>query len=74
MPRLLLELLLLALAELPLETRVLLGGLGHAAHLVDAAQEEAALSAITITRDIEWTSQSSFLLLPLLLSLSGCGS
>ena len=53
---LLLELLLLALAELPLETRVLLGGLGHATHLVNAAQQEAALSAITIKRRdiIEW--------------------
>ena len=46
---LLLELLLLPLAELPLETRVLLGGLGHATHLVNAAQQEAALPAITIT-------------------------
>ena len=43
-----LELLLLPLAELPLETGVLLGGLGHAAHLVDAAQQEATLPAITI--------------------------
>ena len=49
---LLLELLLLALAELPLETGVLLGGLGHATHLVNAAQQEAALSAITITNGI----------------------
>ena len=55
-PSLLLELLLLALAELPLETGVLLGGLGHATHLVNAAQQEAALSAITIKRRdiIEW--------------------
>ena len=66
---LLLELLLLPLAELPLETRVLLGGLGHATHLVNAAQQEAALSAITIKRRdiIEWP----FRLSPF---LSGCGS
>ena len=48
---LLLELLLLALAELPLETGVLLGGLGHATHLVNAAQQEAALPAITIRNE-----------------------
>ena len=50
-PSLLLELLLLALAELPLETGVLLGGLGHATHLVNAAQQEAALPAITIRNE-----------------------
>ena len=50
-PSLLLELLLLALAELPLETGVLLGGLGHATHLVNAAQQEATLPAITIRKE-----------------------
>ena len=50
-PSLLLELLLLALAELPLETGVLLGGLGHATHLVNAAQQEATLPAITIRNE-----------------------